>query len=95
MKRWGRRLGGRGGGGGGCWSRPVLQLAQHMGDRWKGMPCAASRQHNPSQLSNRARVCKNSRAGPKELTVGMWNENKTLSSLTFCRGTTGAVTVAD
>lgn len=49
---------------GGCWSWPALQLAQYAGDRWKGMPCAMSSRCSPSQLSNRARACKNSRTGP-------------------------------
>lgn len=81
------------GGRGGCWSRPALQLAHQAGARWRGMPCASSSQ-SFTAVQYQGDV-KNSRAGPEQLTAGMWNVEHTSASPTSQRGSLRTVTSAD
>lgn len=81
------------GGRGGCWSRPALQQAHQAGARWRGMPCASSSQ-SFTAVQYQGDV-KNSRAGPEQLTAGMWNEEHTSASPTSQRGSLCTVTSAD
>lgn len=65
---------GEGMGWGGCWRDLLCDRLSTRTTDGGGMPCAASGRRNPSQLSNGARACKNSRASPLQLTAGLWNE---------------------